>query len=64
MAVDSACCPLCGQENHCVTAVGDEKNPCWCREANFPQDLLNRVPPDARKKACICQQCVDAFNKK
>ena len=64
MAFDTACCPLCGQPNRCVMAAGQDKEPCWCSEAEFPQALLDQVPAEAREKACICKACVDAFNKK
>jgi hypothetical protein len=30
---------------------------CWCVNATFTQDLLQRVPEEARNKACVCAAC-------
>ncbi|MEK9689172.1 MAG: cysteine-rich CWC family protein [Burkholderiaceae bacterium] len=64
--VDPACCPLCGAPNACQMASPptdtDTPGPCWCVTATFPPELLAKVPPDAANRACICYQCVSAFN--
>ncbi len=57
-------CPLCGQPNQCAMharhegAVGQE--PCWCTEEKIGANLLQRIPEQARGKACVCAACVHA----
>ena len=54
-------CPLCGAGNACAMATADAADkPCWCVAASFSDDLLARVPPEARGKACICASCAAA----
>ena len=62
-SLDPCRCPLCGQPNQCEMAAGDSQvraKPCWCTQAKFSAELLQRVPQVARHKACICQACVQA----
>lgn len=59
-------CPLCGKNNACSNAaVTNNKQACWCAnpELKFPKALLNKLPEEARGKACICQACVEAYHK-
>jgi hypothetical protein len=61
---DPARCPLCGGPNncrHCATAA--YKGPCWCESAKIPDELLARVPLEARNRACLCRACVAAFHR-
>jgi hypothetical protein len=61
---DPARCPLCGGPNdcqHCTTAA--YKGPCWCESAKIPDELLARVPLEARNRACLCRACVAAFHR-
>ena len=51
-------CPLCGLDNQCGAVAGDSM--CWCYAVSIPAELLNRIPEDARRKACLCRTCVDA----
>ncbi|TNF59833.1 MAG: hypothetical protein EP306_10130 [Burkholderiales bacterium] len=55
-------CPLCGADNRCAMEIerqtGVPQGPCWCVNATFDQDLLARLPEEARGKACICSACV------
>ena len=37
-----------------------QATPCWCTQVKFSAELLQRVPQEARHKACICQACVQA----
>lgn len=37
--------------------TGVKQGPCWCTQVDFGADLLARVPPDAQRKACICEAC-------
>ncbi|MFT3778246.1 MAG: cysteine-rich CWC family protein [Ottowia sp.] len=57
-------CPLCGGPNGCAMAVPRAANglppACWCMAAAFPPALLARVPPAARRQACICARCAAA----
>ncbi|MFT5591946.1 MAG: hypothetical protein ACI8SR_000301 [Oceanicoccus sp.] len=63
--IDPFLCPLCQQKNRCVN-LGDKdtnKN-CWCNhpDIKFPKALLDQVPEEKKGKACICQQCAQAFS--
>jgi len=61
--VDPARCPLCGGPNGCATLqrpAGAAPVACWCAQASFSPDLLARVPPQARGRACICAACAAA----
>ncbi len=61
---DPAACPLCGKLNQCAMEVervtGVTQPPCWCTQVNFAPALLERIAPEARGKACICQACAQA----
>ncbi|EKO3451146.1 cysteine-rich CWC family protein [Vibrio fluvialis] len=62
--VDPLICPLCGNGNACVNlSTGDVTKSCWCNDPNitFSQELLDRVPKDAKRKACICKTCALKF---
>jgi len=54
-------CPLCGQSNRCALETqrltGVQQLPCWCTRLDFSPDLLDRLPAEARGRACICQAC-------
>jgi len=43
-------------------ATGIAQPPCWCTQAQFSQDLLNKVPEAARGKACVCAACAKGAN--
>ena len=53
--MDPMRCPLCGDENECGMAMGAEK--CWCFSAVISEDVLGRVPEQARDLVCICEKC-------
>ena len=53
--VDPKRCPLCGDGNACGMAEG--KSSCWCFEAHIAPEVLERVPAEARDRACVCQGC-------
>lgn len=57
-------CPLCGQPNQCAmevqAATGIQQPPCWCTQAQFSADLLNKIPEAARGVACLCAACAKA----
>lgn len=54
-------CPLCGRDNGCAVQAGRDPAGCWCMNARFPAGLLERVPPEKRRKSCICQDCLDRY---
>ena len=63
--IDPSKCPLCGNANLCgevknssnKTCGGENSLDCWCKSVDFSKTLLDSVPEQARRKACICQQC-------
>lgn len=52
---DRSRCPLCGGPNECGAARGESS--CWCQSATIPQEVLDRVPSEARGVACVCPTC-------
>jgi 5-aminopentanamidase len=60
--VDSEACPLCSGSNACGLKT-DPAAKCWCFNEHFPQDLLERVPPEAVRRTCICAGCLKAFQR-
>lgn len=55
MTYDPEVCPLCGEPNACGQAIGSRS--CWCFEITIPEEVLQRVPTDARDTACVCRAC-------
>ncbi|WP_430461882.1 cysteine-rich CWC family protein [Thalassolituus sp. LLYu03] len=53
-------CPLCGEDNQCAVAAGDEATSCWCFAPGLttPAALLAQIPPEARNRQCVCAACV------
>jgi hypothetical protein len=61
--VDASCCPLCDGDNDCQLCTSAAyKGPCWCMSMQVPEALLERVPQDLRRRACICRPCIEAFH--
>ena len=61
---EAARCPLCGGANDCqLCTTAAYKGPCWCARAAMPEELLARVPSEARNQTCICRSCVMAFHR-
>ena len=58
--IDEKVCPLCGIKNNCM-AHSDQS--CWCATIKVPVEMLDLVPADRKRKACICKTCVEAFKK-
>lgn len=57
-------CPLCGGPNDCqLCTPGLHKGPCWCVTVDMPAALLARVPEEFHNRACICQSCVENFQR-
>jgi hypothetical protein len=38
-----------------------EAGHCWCNAEDFPKEIFELVPPESRKKHCICKKCLDKF---
>lgn len=59
--LNPAQCPLCGHANQCAMelarATGEPPAPCWCTEVKFNPELLDRIPDEAQRRACVCQAC-------
>jgi hypothetical protein len=53
--VDPTRCPLCGDRNGCGAAQGAQA--CWCFAVSIPTQVLERVPPEQRNRACLCKSC-------
>ncbi|MCH7600712.1 MAG: cysteine-rich CWC family protein [Myxococcales bacterium] len=60
---DPSQCPLCGESNQCARAADPEATQCWCGPEKFPRDLLERVPENAVRRACICHRCLKEHRK-
>ena len=57
-------CPLCGAANGCqLCSPVTYKGSCWCVTVEMPEPLLARVPEPLRNRACICQNCVEKFQR-
>lgn len=54
-AVDPSRCPLCNAPNTCGMEAGTGS--CWCMSVKIPPDVLERVPAEARDRACVCAAC-------
>jgi GNAT superfamily N-acetyltransferase len=54
--VDASRCPVCGCDNRCVMAAGEE-GPCWCALVSIDPAALARVPEPMRGVACLCPVC-------
>lgn len=52
-------CPICGQDNNCQHGQGG----CWCDTVEFPEFVLDLVPEDKKRKACICRSCLEKYQK-
>ncbi len=60
--IDTLVCPLCGQANSCLNqGSADIGRSCWCNdpEIHFPESLLSQIPPEKRRKACVCLRCAE-----
>lgn len=57
-------CPLCGGDNHCASALGEDPSTCWCMTKIIPKELLAKIPKEKENTSCICEKCLDDFLKK
>jgi hypothetical protein len=61
IAIDPGRCPLCGEPNRCAMVIG--RRICWCFALKISAELLERVPVEARERACVCERCVTATSE-
>jgi len=52
-------CPLCGKPNNCQAELPQT---CWCNNVTVPKELIEQVPEQLKRKACICLNCIEQFN--
>jgi hypothetical protein len=55
-------CPICGEENECMTGAG-EHGSCWCDTEEFPNEIFELVPVESRRKHCICKKCLNKYRE-
>ncbi len=53
--VDPDRCPLCGNENECGLRAGSKT--CWCFSEKLLPGVLDSIPPEAQRAACLCKKC-------
>lgn len=53
-------CPLCQNDNKCGSRSA---TPCWCMAATFPKEIFDKLMPAQIKKACICQSCLEKYQR-
>ena len=64
MNLNPSQCPLCGRANECqLCTLAAYKGPCWCAKVKIPEELIARLPADARNRACFCRDCVMKFHR-
>ena len=61
-AIDPNRCPLCGGTNDCAVAQG--RGNCWCFSRPIPDEVLERIPTEAREQACVCTSCAFGNGKR
>jgi hypothetical protein len=55
---ETTICPLCHRDNGCMMHESDR---CWCMDITVPQGLIDLVPPELQRQACICRSCIDRY---
>jgi hypothetical protein len=61
--LDTAKCPLCGEPNQCAMAADPDASECWCESVIFPEELLAKIPENAVRKTCVCQNCLKNYQE-
>ncbi|WP_082295064.1 cysteine-rich CWC family protein [Sporosarcina ureilytica] len=54
-------CPLCYRHNNCCNGKEKSLGDCWCTKTFFPSELFDLLPPEAVRKTCICESCLNRF---
>jgi hypothetical protein len=53
-----ASCPLCGGDNACAMARGDDSaQACWCVDATISPEALAAIPEADKGRRCLCAEC-------
>ncbi len=54
-------CPICGGENNCAIANGQEPETCWCMTYNFSEKVRMKIYNNEKAdgSACVCRNCVE-----
>lgn len=60
--MDSKYCPICEEENECMTRAGEHGN-CWCFTEVFSSEIYEIVPKASRGKYCICKKCLYKYRE-
>ena len=60
MTIDRLTCPLCNSVNVC--GIKDAAS-CWCMTVDLPIELISQIPTELNNVSCICQKCIERFNK-
>lgn len=58
---DPKLCPLCTRPNECGMAA--QRETCWCFSVKVDPAALEKIPAEAKGKACVCQACGVAVPK-
>jgi len=53
-------CPFCQSSNHCMA---HKIQSCWCAKTKIEKELIALLPPEQKKKSCICFACNQAFKR-
>ena len=56
--INETICPFCKAKNNCMA---HSEKPCWCIQVKVPQELLELVPENKKRKTCICLTCIQTF---
>ena len=62
-SINTAICPLCGEPNQCAMAADPNASECWCESVVFPEELLAKIPDNAARKTCVCQNCLRDYQE-
>jgi len=41
---------------------GKDPSVCWCKDIQFPEELILMVPEELKRNACICRSCVENYH--
>ncbi|OUR65904.1 hypothetical protein A9Q79_02670 [Methylophaga sp. 42_25_T18] len=58
--INEKLCPFCQSSNHCMA---HEAQTCWCSKTKIEKGLIALVPPEKKKKACICFSCNQTYKE-
>ena len=58
--IDELSCPFCKEHNQCGAKLAGK---CWCNDLVVPAGLLALLEGKYVNKACVCKQCIEAYNE-